>query len=358
MSPSLINIYNNLWNRLIDTTYLTDDTLNSFRKLFILTSLFFLIPNYLWIGNIPDALYNPPRLSFAVFFSGFPDYTIILLIHILLIITLMLIGINRLIKLSGIIYFLLIVLLLGFIYSLGKISHGFILFPITILCFSLNNWSSSLKKSKTLPIPSESLLAIIIAFGMFTAGFQKCFSWIDFNIDYSGFLHWFYPGYYNWGKNYLMASSVFSIPRHIIELFDYLVVIFELSPFIILLSGKRILWKLWLLIACLFHISNIVLLNIPFLLHAMVYLPFIFPMFLTDLFSRISNKIYNPIIIAIGFFQILLLFSKEHTIYSYFISRYETTLYVSLFFFITIFIFGLFSLIDSIRTRQPTPYDL
>lgn len=42
----------------------------------------------------------------------------------------------------------------------------------------------------------SSFLGILIAFGFLTAGWAKAFSWIDFDLTTSGFLSWFYSGYF------------------------------------------------------------------------------------------------------------------------------------------------------------------
>jgi hypothetical protein len=41
------------------------------------------------------------------------------------------------------------------------------------------------------------------------------------------------------------------------------------------LFSERIAWRTWLLVATCFHIANALLLNIPFHLHVLVYLPFV-----------------------------------------------------------------------------------
>ncbi|MDJ0689759.1 MAG: hypothetical protein QNJ41_14745 [Xenococcaceae cyanobacterium MO_188.B32] len=64
------------------------------------------------------------------------------------------------------------------------------------------------------------------------------------------------------------------MPKWIFEFFDYAAVIFELSAFIALLNSRK-WWLFWLFIACLFHLSNTLLLNIPFMSHCLVYLVFV-----------------------------------------------------------------------------------
>jgi hypothetical protein len=48
----------------------------------------------------------------------------------------------------------------------------------------------------------------------------------------------------------------------------------ELSPFFFLLAG-RVPWRAWLLVATCFHSGNVLLLNISFYPHVLIYLPFV-----------------------------------------------------------------------------------
>ena len=96
--------------------------------------------------------------------------------------------------------------------------------------------ASSQKKSSQLierlfPVRAETLLALAITFGMFTAGFEKSTNWIDFDMSESGFLKWFYGGYLNNGRTHMLADWVPHMHPLIIESFDYIAVIFELSHY-------------------------------------------------------------------------------------------------------------------------------
>jgi hypothetical protein len=59
-----------------------------------------------------------------------------------------------------------------------------------------------------------------------------------------------------------------------LKIVDYAAAAFEVSPFLFLFAG-RIGWRVWLLVAAIFHLANALLLNIPFYIHVLVYLPFI-----------------------------------------------------------------------------------
>jgi hypothetical protein len=42
-----------------------------------------------------------------------------------------------------------------------------------------------------------AILAVILCFGMFTAGFEKARHWIDFDLTKGGFIDWFYSGFFS-----------------------------------------------------------------------------------------------------------------------------------------------------------------
>jgi hypothetical protein len=58
-----------------------------------------------------------------------------------------------------------------------------------------------------------------------------------------------------------------------LELMDYLGVLFEASCFFMLLRGPQA-WRFWLVCACSFHLLNALALNIPFFENLLAYLAF------------------------------------------------------------------------------------
>lgn len=154
------------------------------------------------------------------------------------------------------------------------------MFPVFVLGLSFTNWgvNCALIPDKKVSEPIQrrvlAILAVLLCFAMFTAGAEKATNWIDFDLETGGFLDWFYRGFFNLGRQYLLAPFVLLVPPQAFEAFDYFAVVFELSPIIALLAGKR-WWQLWLLVASVFHLGNTLLLNIAFTAHALVYLSFI-----------------------------------------------------------------------------------
>lgn len=296
----LIKKINSLfWSRVVNSTTLDVKSLCAFRiilGIFLLTLKF---PSFSWIADLPQGLFYPPILSIANIFDGFPGSNFFLVLDILLLISLTCITLGVKARTSTILFIVLYVVGLSFNYSFGKIDHGTTLLIFTLVCMSFSGWGTHLalcpdKKIKAdSPNISLSLLSVILCFGMFTAGLPKALSWIDFDTSTSGFLSWYRQGFYNLGRVYFLAPYVNFLPNWIFEVFDYSAVLLELTPFFFLLHSKKA-WRIWLLIATIFHLSNCLLLNIPFTLNGLVYLAFIDFSWLYRKIVNNLNRIYYP----------------------------------------------------------------
>ena len=268
-----------LWRKAEDASENDNRSLSLLRILYGLFIVLFATPSFLWIGKVPQSLFLPPFFSLGNLFNDFPSYPWLLAINISLIICTicLLLGVKA--RYAGILFSLFYIIGSSFQYSFGKIDHQ-IMFPVFILGLSLTNWGVNYalipdkKVSNYVQRRVLAVLAVLLSFGMFTAGYEKALYWIDFDLEKGGFLAWFYPGFFNVGKKYLLAPFILLVPPQTFEIFDYFAVIFELSPMIALLAGRK-WWQLWLFMACIFHLSNTLLLNIAFTIHAPIYLSFI-----------------------------------------------------------------------------------
>jgi hypothetical protein len=267
------------WERLEETCNNDVRSLGLFRIFWGWFILLFDAPYSAFVSQVPQAFYNPPVLSLANFFPGFPPYWLMLggdLVKIWLVV-LITVGIKT--RWCTITFCLLTFLSNSFVYSLGKIDHDVVLWTVT-LCLALTDWGvhyALIPDRRADPKVSTRALAtagVVIAFGFFTAGFEKALHWVNLDFSSGGFLSWFYPGYYVLDRKALLAPLVFRVPAQSFKILDYTAVAFELSPFLFLFAG-RTAWRVWLLVATCFHLANALLLNIPFYIHALVYLPFI-----------------------------------------------------------------------------------
>ena len=277
LCKTLLGIHQWLWQRVIHSASLSDSSLRFCRILLPTLYLIFYMPDFTWIASMPDAWYDPAPLSIGSLFSGFPPLIFFQLAQSALILSAfaIIIGFNA--RRCGLLFCFLHVLINSFEYGFGKIDHVAHVFTLCFFCLSCSNWGAANQSNKyNLPIRGEVLLALLVTFGMFTAGFEKALRWIDFDTNTSGFLSWYFGGYNNLDRNELLAPYLTQFPRLGLELFDYAAVAFELSPFLFLLLGKRA-WTLWVTTACCFHAGTTALLNISFCYQIFGYIPFLLP---------------------------------------------------------------------------------
>ncbi len=245
-----------------------------FRIFFGAFLLLFQAPHYSWVATAPRGFFYPPQVSVAALHSDFlpspffyaGEYAALVLI---LCIT---VGVRA--RMCGLALVVLHLYLSNFRYSFGKIDHDIMLW-LTLLCLSFSNWGTRYalikdrKKDGKYQRWALTLLAIFICFGMLTAGLNKL-PWVDFDVSTGGFLSWFYHAYHNNDHTHLLAPLIFKVPPHWFEVGDYAAVLFETTGFLFLLAGRRY-WRAWLLTACMFHLFNALVVNIPFHIHVPVY---------------------------------------------------------------------------------------
>jgi len=289
------HLNNNFWERVVRSTYLDLPSLSIFR---IVAGIFLLashMPSYGWIASVPKTFFSPPVFSIANMFHTFPGDTFFFILDCLILASLAFVTLGIKARVSSFIFFACCLTGLSFQYSFGKISHVILAFML-FGCMAFSGWGRHLalwpdKATKTDdPAKCLSLFSVLICFGMFSAGFEKAFVWLDFDLSFNGFLAWSQDTIVNSKMHYLLAPYVKYFPHLMLELFDYTAVIFELSPLLFLLHSKRG-WRLWLLVASIFHLANALLLNIPFPLHSIVYLVFIDFSWLHD---KIKSRLINP----------------------------------------------------------------
>jgi hypothetical protein len=267
------------WQRLEETCSNDARSLGLFRIFWGIFVLLFFAPYSAWVGQVPQSFYNPPVLSVAFLFAGFPPYWLLLAGDLVRIWLVVLITIGVKTRVCTIVLCLLTFISTNFVYSFGKISHDTLLWAVA-LCLAFTDWGVTyalVPDRRINPKVAARALAtagVLIAFAMFTAGFDKALHWINFDLSTSGFLSWFYSGYYTLDRKLLLAPFVLKVPPQSIKILDFAAVAFELSPFFFLLAG-RAGWRAWILIATCFHLANALLLNIPFYIHVLVYLPFV-----------------------------------------------------------------------------------
>jgi len=267
-----------LWARAQDSA---ETDVRSLAVVRVIFGVFALLINPLsvgWLAGMPRALFNPQPMSIANWFPSFPSAATATAIDGLLVVTAacILLGIRT--RLAAPLHALLLIFGAGFHYAFGKIDHG-MMFPAFLLLLAFTDWGTvfallpDAPRGGTANRTVPAFLALLLCYGFFTAGVLKAVFWCDFDPDTGGFLQWFYNrGFF--GSRAPLAGVVPRLPQGAFEAFDYGAVAFELAPLPMLLLGRRA-WRGWILVACLFHLMTILLLDISFITHMPVYLTFI-----------------------------------------------------------------------------------
>ncbi len=257
-----------------------------FRVMFGLFTILFLWRRYAWVGTVPDAFFKPPIFSLAALFNAFPPAAFFQFIDIAVGLCTLALMLGFLTRVSTVLLLVLVLVGNSFYFSLGFINHE-ILYLCVLVAMCFQDWGAmfsvdALLGGRSQPVAAQTkpptaslwLLIVLIVFGFLTAGYGKAFGWIDFDLKTSGFLAWFYSGYFNLGRDQLLAPLVLKLNMPLLwELIDVSAVVFELG-FLVAMWTRRS-WYAWLAIACFFHLANCLLLNISFTANAVAYLAFV-----------------------------------------------------------------------------------
>jgi hypothetical protein len=256
-------------------------SLGVFRVIFVLYTAAFGEFSCRWIAQLPRAFFSPHAFMFTSLVGGFPGATALWLLDLGMLSSLVLVLVGFRTRVATAALILLTLVSSSYRYSFGKIDHD-ILFQGVLLVMLGENWGSALsldahlarRRSANVPPYSLRPLAVILALAFATAGVPKALAWVDFDLSSSGFLSWFFPGYYVFGRTRLLADLVTQVrPLWLWELADVAAVVFELG-FLVAVFRRR--WMLrWLTVASVFHLVNCLVLNIAFTVNVIVYLTFV-----------------------------------------------------------------------------------
>lgn len=275
-----------------------------YRIIFGIFFLFYGTWYWSWLAQIPDTLFHPSDLNFIGLFKGFPPDWVLSCADTLIVLLLLCITLGIKTRLSSALTFLLILIMNGFAYGLGKIDHQ-ILTNMAFLILAFSNAGTKMALvpdsliSRIYQDRATAFFAIAIAFGIFSSGFPKAVMWIDFDFTTTGIFRWYYNGYYTLGRTDLLAPFFDEVPLEVAEIFDYMIPIFEASGFFFLLKSRKH-WRLWLWLLSIFHLSNVLVLNIPFTCHIMVYGLFLLPFFFEKYLSNSRKYLWVLFALAIS----------------------------------------------------------
>lgn len=277
------NEYIGLNRWIFESFTVTPEGLGLLRIFTALFLLFFLIPgggtaHYQFLSSLPSDFYAPPPGPMMLF-DSFPGLVTFQVLQTAVILSVLMILVGYHTKWASIITGLIVLMLQGFIFSVGKIDHE-ILVAIVPIILAYSNWGAAFsidslrndsnKKTESWPL---TLLALFIGFMMFTAGFPKILGgWLDVSTQaaQSHLLNQFYVR----ERQDLLAEIAVQWNNPVLwELLDWATVLFEIG---FLISILRVAWfRLLVGIAVFFHFSTMMIMNIAFLPNFIAYAVFL-----------------------------------------------------------------------------------
>lgn len=276
--------------------------------------LFFLLPPtemYSFLGSIPNDFYAPPPGPMWIF-DGFPSEEFFYLLHGILIVLLVFLLLGYKTSWASILTGVILLVIKGFFYSLGKINHDLLLAVVPIV-MSFSGWGAAYSIdyfqqkdnffSRSVNSWPLTLLALFIGFMMFTAGFAKLLGgWLI--TDTQATMGHLFNQYFVKGRQDLLASYVLNIDSRVIwEILDYATIVFEMG-FLVAIFHPRTT-KLFISFAVLFHFSVMVTMNISFLPNFVAYAAFINWTILDRIFKRWLSIKFASMVLVTGSFMMM-----------------------------------------------------
>jgi len=252
-----------------------------FRIFASLLILFFLMPDatyYFDLASFPDDFFTPPPGP-MMFFDSFPPAWFFFFIHGLLVLSWICILFGYKTQKASIAAAIFMLILLGFIFSIGKVNHQMLII-ILPLVMAFSNWGGAYSIDAQLSGKRAkangwtlTLLALFIGFMMFTAGFPKILGgWLSGDtLATKGHL---LNQYFVRGRTELLSGFMvdMNVPW-VWSLLDWVTVIFETG---FLIAVLRAGWtRLFVSFAVFFHFSTMLTLNIAFLVNFPAYAAFL-----------------------------------------------------------------------------------
>ena len=249
--------------------------LGAYRIFFSAYLLFFGVTGFNGISNYPRQLYKPES-SLAIWFD-LPSSSFFLLLDysILILIVFLLFGFKT--RWTSILLSFSLIVGQSFLFSFGKIDHGFLLISFLPGVMSFSNWGShfsvdskrEVKKNYTWPM---SLMSLILGFAMFTAGLQKLLGgWL--HPKFQAIRFHIFKSFINMREG-VMTEFLLNIKSSMFwESLDITIVLFELG-FLVAVVNKK--WfSGWIVFAIFFHIGVILTMDITFSQNVIVYFLFL-----------------------------------------------------------------------------------
>ncbi len=277
------------------------EDLSIFRVLYATFIICNVIPIAAWLPLAPQAFFDPP-IGPAALFTAPPPAIVLLSLNLLLALfaTMLLVGWMTSLASAGV--GLTLIALDSWAYSLGKINHD-ILLIVTPLVLGFSGWGRNLSidsirfplaESDQAAVWPPALLALLVGFAMFTAGWAKATTgWLNPQLRCT-YGHLVY-NYLHTGRETWVGCLALRIDSAWFwKTADWFTVALELT--FLPAAFDRKLFRLSLAFASLFHLGVLLLFDIPFSANIVPYgafvsytgLPCVRNLRLPDLRSRLK----------------------------------------------------------------------
>lgn len=253
------------------------------------------IPVFNRIGANPPGFFTPPPLSLAAPFTGFPSANALFALDVLICVLLIFLLVGFKTRLASVALSLCWIAGNSFLYSFGKIDET-TLAVITPLIMGFSGWEARFSIDAKRGASDGrvhgwalAFLALLVAFGFFSAGLPKLLAWVDFDLGTQGARGWLVNGWYGQNRRQFLAPFFMELQNAAFwEAADYVTVIFEVGFLFSLL--RLVLFRAFLFMAVWFHLANALMLNISLEILIPVYFIFVpWERFSVSAVSRLSR---------------------------------------------------------------------
>ena len=246
--------------------------------LLVLTPGHSVFTDFAFIADLHSTFFMPPPGPMMLV-PGVPPVWFFEALHLGLIVGFIALLFGYHTRTASLAVFVMLMVGYGFYFSTGKINH-YMLFVLLPLVMSASNWGAAYsmdaqagRTTRTIHSWPLALLALLVGFAMFTAGFSKLIGgWLDptTQATHGHFIKQFFSR----GREDLLAPLFLNVEwAPFWELLDWSTVGFEMGFLAAAFHPKAMRWFAGL--AILFHVGTLLMMNISFVFNYVIYAAFI-----------------------------------------------------------------------------------
>ena len=240
------------------------------------------LPELVYLSELPDVFFHPRSFNIARLFSGFPDPGTAKILGVLINLAFLCILFGFRTRTASIVGVILVFFAKSFVYSTGQINHDFMVWLVPI-AGAFGNWGAAYsidaKKRNGANQTAETqswpitFLVVIFCFAFALSGIHKLIGgWAT--PDLGAVQQWHARAFVVTQRQDFLSPLMLQVDNLVIwKSLDYLTLIFEIG----ILAGIFYLriFRIFLLVAVVFHTGNLLLLNIDFSFNLAFYALFL-----------------------------------------------------------------------------------